>query len=69
MVDAAIETLVGELAAAWNRGDAVAFAKRSPPRSAPPIQWKLLLVLARDSGDWSIAAFHNTAVQAAPVVR
>jgi len=50
MVDAAIETLVGELAAAWNRGDAVAFAKR-------------------DDGDWSIAAFHNTAVQTAPIVR
>lgn len=37
--------------------------------AAPSIQSKLLLVLARDNGDWSIAAFHNTAVQAAPVVR
>jgi uncharacterized protein (TIGR02246 family) len=37
--------------------------------AAPPIQWKLLLVLAREGSQWSIAAFHNTPVPAAPVVR
>ncbi len=37
--------------------------------ASPPIQSKLLLVLAREGSDWSIAAFHNTPVPAAPVVR
>jgi uncharacterized protein (TIGR02246 family) len=37
--------------------------------AAPPIQSKLLLVLTRENGEWSIAAFHNTAAQAAPIVR
>jgi uncharacterized protein (TIGR02246 family) len=33
------------------------------------LQSRLLLVLAREHGDWTIAAFHNTGVQATPVVR
>lgn len=129
MPDPAIESLVRDLVSAWNRGDAVAFAKRfrsdgtftnvngstfeghaafeqrhreilagplkgsittmAPRRVqlvrpdvavvdvdcstivgvAPPIQSKLLLVLTREGSEWSIAAFHNTAVQAAPIVR
>jgi len=129
VADKAISELVGELASAWNRGDAVAFAKRfqsagtftnvngatfeghtaferrhreifSGPLkgsvttmtlrrvqlvrpdvalvdvdcstvvgTATPIQSRLLLVLTREGDEWSIAAFHNTAVQAAPIVR
>jgi uncharacterized protein (TIGR02246 family) len=37
--------------------------------SAPSIQSKLLLVLVKEGRDWTIAAFHNTAVMAAPIVR
>lgn len=35
----------------------------------PPITSKLLLVLSKDGGSWSIAGFHNTAVQSTPLVR
>jgi uncharacterized protein (TIGR02246 family) len=35
----------------------------------PPIESRLLLVLSKESGQWGIAAFHNTAVQAAPIVK
>ncbi len=129
MSDTAIRDLVGDLAAAWNRGDAAEFVKRFQPDgtftnvngttfegrdafeerhraifagplkgssttmtirrarlvrsdvalvhvdcstsagAVAPIQSKLLLVLCRNGGEWSIAAFHNTAVQATPVVR
>ena len=129
VIDTGIESLVTELASAWNKGDAVAFAKRFRPDgtftnvngttfeghaafeqrhreifagplkgsvttmttrraqllrsdvalvdvdcatnvgTAPPIQSKLLLVLVREGSEWSIAAFHNTPVPAAPVVR
>jgi uncharacterized protein (TIGR02246 family) len=129
VIDTGIQNLVGELASAWNRGDAPAFAKQfrsdgtftnvngttfeghtafeqrhreifagplkgsvtamTPRRAhllrpdvalvdvdcsttvgtAPPIQSKLLLVLTREGSEWSIAAFHNTPVPAAPVVR
>jgi uncharacterized protein (TIGR02246 family) len=37
--------------------------------AAPPIQSKLLLVLVKEGHDWTIAAFHNTSLQAAPIVR
>jgi uncharacterized protein (TIGR02246 family) len=129
VAEPAIQELVSDLASAWNRGDAVVFAKRfrsdgtftnvngttfeghaafeqrhrelftgplkgsvttmiarraqlirpdvalvdvdcsTKVGAAPPIQSKLLLVLSREHGAWSIAAFHNTAVQAAPIVR
>ncbi len=128
MTDATIQDLVDELASAWNRGDAAAFAKRFQSdgtftnvngstfegRSAfeqrhqeifagplkgsrttmaierahlvlpdvavvdvscstrvgpATLRSKLLLVLSRESSEWSIAAFHNTAVPATPVVR
>ncbi len=35
----------------------------------PPIESRLLLVLTNESGQWGIASFHNTAVQAAPIVK
>jgi uncharacterized protein (TIGR02246 family) len=124
-----MQTLISELASAWNRWDAAAFAKRfrsdgtftnvngatfeghsafeqrhreifagslkgsaatltirrcqfvrpdvaivdvdclvTVP-AAPSIESRLLLVLTKESGDWSIAAFHNTAVQSRPIVR
>ena len=126
---AEIESLVKELAAAWNAGDAVAFARRfledgtftnvngaafvghsafearhrevfagplkgsvttmtarrtqlvrpdvavvdvdcATKIGAPePIRSRLLLVLTRDATQWSIAAFHNTPVAGAPIVR
>ncbi|MEO8466484.1 MAG: SgcJ/EcaC family oxidoreductase [Gammaproteobacteria bacterium] len=128
-VNPEIQSVVSELAAAWNQGDAAAFAKRfqqdgtltnvngttlvghaafeerhraifagplkgsvttmtvrraqlvrpdvapadvdcSTKAGAPdPIGSKLLLVLPRDAGQWSIAAFHNTPIPAAPIVR
>jgi uncharacterized protein (TIGR02246 family) len=128
-VNPEIQNVVNELAAAWNQGDAAAFAKRfqqdgtftnvngtsfvghaafeerhraifaGPLKGsvttmtvrraqlvrpdvalvdvdcatkvgpADPIGSKLLLVLTRDAGQWSIAAFHNTPVPAAPIVR
>ena len=128
-VNPEIQSVVNELATAWNQGDAAAFAKRfqqdgtftnvngtafvghaafeerhraifagplkgsvttmtlrraqlvrpdvalvdvdcSTKAGAPdPIGSKLLLVLTRDGGQWSIAAFHNTPVPAAPIVR
>jgi uncharacterized protein (TIGR02246 family) len=37
--------------------------------SGQTIESKLLLVLAKEQGAWMIAAFHNTGVQATPVVR
>jgi uncharacterized protein (TIGR02246 family) len=37
--------------------------------AGPLGQSKLLLVLAHENGDWSIAAFHNTLVPTAPIVR
>lgn len=129
MSDAEVQTVVSELASAWNGGDAVAFAKRfrrtgtftningatfeghaafeqrhreifagsvkgssvtlSIRRcqlvrtdvavvdvdgslkfpAAPLIETRLLLVLTKERGEWSIAAFHNTSVQSAPIVR
>jgi uncharacterized protein (TIGR02246 family) len=129
MVDREIQGVVSNLAAAWNRGDAVAFAQSFRPDgtftnvngttfegheafeqrhrelfsgplkgsttkmtvqrsqlirsdvaivdvecattvpSGQTIQSKLLLVLSTEAGKWTIAAFHNTGVQAAPVVR
>jgi len=129
MVNREVHAVVSNLAAAWNRGDAVAFAqsfradgtftnvngttfegreafeqrhreilagplKGSATRmtvqrsqlirpdvalvdvecattvaSGQIIQSKLLLVLSREEGAWTIAAFHNTGVQGAPVVR
>ena len=129
MVDGDIQLLVGALTAAWNRGDAVTFARSfrsdgtfterqrrdirgtrsvraASPRSirgplkgsvtattvrrsklirpdvavvdvkcattlpaGQSIQSKLLLVLEKEHGEWTIAAFHNTGVQAAPIVR
>jgi uncharacterized protein (TIGR02246 family) len=128
-VNSEIQDVVNELAAAWNQGDAVAFAKRfqqdgtftnvngsafvghaafeerhraifagplkgsattmtvrraqlvrpdvalvdvdcaTKVGSTDPIGSKLLLVLTRDAGQWSIAAFHNTPVPAVPIVR
>ena len=37
--------------------------------TAAPVRSKLLLVLSSDGVEWTIAAFHNTPVQATPVVR
>lgn len=129
MVNRDVQAVVGSLAAAWNRGDAIAFAqsfradgtftnvngatfegrqafeqrhreifagplkgsttKMTVQRSqlirpdvalvdvdcattvpsGQTIQSKLLLVLSRERDEWTIAAFHNTGVQAAPIVR
>jgi len=35
----------------------------------PSVESRLLLVLSKDEGSWSIAGFHNTAVQSTPLVR
>jgi hypothetical protein len=37
-------------------------------RHRETIQSRPLLVLSHDRSEWSIAAFHNTAVQTAPIV-
>ncbi len=128
-VNTEVQVVVNELAAAWNHGDAAAFAKRfqkdgtftnvngtafvghaafeerhraifagplkgsvttmtvrreqlvrpdvalvdvdcvTKVGAADPIGSKLLLVLTRDAEQWSIAAFHNTPVPAALIVR
>ena len=129
MVDSDVQLFVGTLSSAWNRGDAVAFARSfrsdgtftnvngttfegheafeqrhreifaGPLKgsttamtvrrsqlirpdvaivdvdcattipSGQSIQSKLLLVLAKEGNEWTIAAFHNTGVQGTPVVR
>lgn len=129
MDDGGIQVLVSNLASAWNRGDAGAFARSfrsdgtftnvngttfeghdafeqrhreifsgllkgstttmnvrrarliradvavvdvecsTTVPSGQSIQSKLLLVLSMEQGEWTIAAFHNTGVQAAPLVR
>ena len=129
MSDAEVQIVVSELAAAWNRGDAVAFARRFQRAgtftningttfeghaafeqrhreifagsvkgssvtlsirryqlvrpdvavvdvdgllkvpAGPLVETRLLLVLTKERGDWSIVAFHNTAVQSAAIVR
>ena len=124
-----VQSLVAELAAAWNEGDAAAFARRFRADGtftnvngttfeghaaferrhreifansvkgsaaalnvrrclfvradvaivdvdcslripgAPLIESRLLLVLTKEGREWSIAGFHNTAAQSAPIVR